>query len=109
MLARNLRLGLAVFFLLMAGVLFLRHTLAPELVANMKDRNLTFGAWLALALAGWNAARWYTDWSARRDRMGANPLAVRTIKPADQEPNPAFDFDEPGRRPPRPSTNGDHR
>jgi hypothetical protein len=109
---RNLRIGLAAFFLLMAVVLFLRHQLIPpEWVANIPEWKLAFGAWFALVLAGWNTARWYLDWSAIRARAaaGSNPLAVRTIKPEEQEPDPAFDFTDPGRTPPRPSTNGDQR
>jgi len=103
------RFGLGLFWLAMAGGLFLRDELfPPELLARYQGRNLTFGAWLALLLAGWNLARWYQTESDRARRAVAcrEPLRPRPEAGTDYEYNPEFDFqkmdreaggDSPGR------------
>lgn len=110
MAVRHLRLAMGVFFAVLAVLLFFRHDLLPGLAEKFRDRNLALGAWLALALAGWNLARWYMDWSARRVPAGENPLKVRTVRrehAGEAEPNPDFDFTGGGRPPAGPSANGD--
>jgi hypothetical protein len=112
MAVRHLRLTLGLFFAALAVMLFLRHELLPGLAEKFRDRNLGMGAWFALALAGWNLARWYVDWSARRVPAGENPLAVRTLRRernGDEEPNPEFDFTGGERPGVGPSANGDQR
>ncbi len=96
-----LRLGFAVFWLAMAGMIYFRNKLAPG--AWGQSRNLDLVALLALALAGWNLVRWYVG----RRRVAA-PLVTsrhrRPLEPRGNEPageyNPDFDFTKPqGDRP----------
>ena len=89
---RHLRLGLGLFFAAMAALLFLRDEIAPELAAKFRPQKLTLGAWLALTLAGWNAARWYVEWAAERTPRRVNPLSVKRARRED-DANPELDFD----------------
>jgi hypothetical protein len=87
------RVVLGLFWLVTAVGLFLREELLPpDLLANYRGRNLAFGAWLALLLAGWNLARWYQAESMRRrvtsDRKPLRPQPGA----AGGEYNPEFDF-----------------
>jgi hypothetical protein len=112
MAVRHLRLAMGVFFAVLAVILFFRHELVPWLSEKFNDQNLAMGAWFALMLTGWNFARWYMDWSARRVPVGENPLAVRTLgreRNGQEEPNPDFDFTGGERPPAGPSANGDQR
>ncbi|HET6574031.1 MAG TPA: hypothetical protein VFG68_10545 [Fimbriiglobus sp.] len=91
-----LRLGFAVFWLAVAGLLYFRERLAPG--AWGKSLNYDLGALLALALAGWNMMRWYI---ARR-RVAAAPGLDRRRRPLEprddarvEEYNPEFDFNKP--------------
>src|SRR5581483_2355271 len=89
-----------------------REELAPGLAEKLKDRNLATGAWLALVLAGWNFARGYMEWAARRTPAGVNPLAVRKVgveRNGEGEPNPDFDFTGGERSPGGPSANGEQK
>ncbi len=89
-----LRLGFAVFWLAVAGVIYFRRNLAPGAWAG--DRNLDLGALLAVALAGWNLARWYIG--RRRVPAAAGlehrrrPLEPRRGDERVEEYNPEFDF-----------------
>lgn len=87
------RVVLAVFWLAMALALFFRDELFPaDVLANYRGRNLAFGGWLALVLAGWNLARWYQAEAARqRVAPARKPLRPRTGK-GEYEYNPEFDF-----------------
>jgi hypothetical protein len=117
MAVRHLRLVMAVFFLVMAGLLFFREQLFPGAAGRFRDENLALGAWLAVVLAGWNMARWYLDWSARRERRTEErgPLSARTHgrDPEKYEPNPELDFlkvPDAEKPPPGPSSStGDSR
>ena len=90
---RHLRLGLGLFFAAMATLLFLRDVIAPDLAAKFRNQRLLLGAWFALTLAGWNAARWYVEWAAARTPRRANPLSVKTPRRDDDGANPELDFD----------------
>ena len=89
---RNLRLALGLFFAAMAALLFLRDEIAPELAAKFRPQRMTLGAWFALTLAGWNAARWYVEWAAARTPRRANPLSVKMPR-RDDGVNPELDFE----------------
>jgi hypothetical protein len=90
----TMRLGLGLFFLLTATVLFARRWLAPGLDAQFDPLRLNLGAVFALVFGALNVVRWYLMWSYRRNR--ATP--VRTplqpdpslIRP--EPPNPDLDF-----------------
>jgi len=91
-----LRLGFAVFWLAVAGVVYFREHLVPG--AWGQAHNLDLGALLALALAGWNLMRWYIG----RRRKPASPGLGRRrlpLEPRDgewsEEFNPEFDFNKP--------------
>ena len=90
---RNLRLALGLFFAAMAALLFLRDEIAPELAAKFRPQRMILGAWFALTLAGWNAARWYVEWAAPRAPRRANPLSVKMPR-RDDGVNPELDFEE---------------
>jgi hypothetical protein len=92
---RHWRFILGVFWLGMAIALFFRDEIFPgDVVARFRARNLTFGAWLGLLLAGWNLARWYQAKSDRARRAGGHqaPLRPRPDSTAGYEYNPEFDF-----------------
>ena len=52
MAAQKVRFGLAVFFAVMAVLLFTRDWLWPDVAAKFKGANLNLGAWFALVMAG---------------------------------------------------------
>ncbi|HVK15336.1 MAG TPA: hypothetical protein VM533_00215 [Fimbriiglobus sp.] len=92
-----LRLGFAVFWLTVAGVVYFRDELVPG--AWGQAHNLDLGALLALALAGWNLMRWYLG---RRRVVAATPGLDRRRRPLEprgdarvEEYNPEFDFNKP--------------
>jgi hypothetical protein len=106
------RVILGLFWLAMSLVLFFREELFPEaLLAQYRGRNLSFGAWFGLALAGWNLARWYQNETIRLQRAMPvrRPLQPRTEADAGYEYNPEFDFQkqEPEASESPPSRNGD--
>lgn len=91
-----LRMGFAAFWLVVAGVLYFREYLAPGVWG--RSLNYDFGAFLAVALAGWNLVRWYVG----RPRVAAVPRLDprrRPLEPRDdgrvEEYNPEFDFNRP--------------
>lgn len=87
------RLILGLFWLAVALALFFRDALFPaEAVARFRERNLTFGAWLGLALAGWNLARWYQTESLRPRRAAAGRRPLEPRPAAGYEYHPEFDF-----------------
>ena len=111
--AEYLRFGLAGVFAALAAVLFLRHELIPNVDRWFQEVNLALGSWLALVLAGWNAARGYLERSNRRLRMARLQTPLRK-EPESVEPyvrNPDLDFLKlPDEQPlPKPSANGDHK
>jgi hypothetical protein len=88
------RIVLGLFWLVVAQALFFREWLFPEeLLANYRGRNLSFGAWLAVLLAGWNFARWYQSEAIRLQRPtpGRPPLRPRS-EAAGGEYNSELDF-----------------
>jgi hypothetical protein len=96
---------LAIFWLLIAGALFVWKWRGPDNPAlNLRGTGISLG-WLALVLALYNVARWWsrrsavtqdrTLWQARRDRH--NSPANRD--PGPTPPDPQFDFTE--QTPPR--------
>lgn len=106
------RVFLGLFWLAMSLALFFREELFPDdVVAQFRGRNLSFGAWLGLALAGWNLARWYQNETIRMQRAvpARKPLQPRPDAGADYEYNPEFDFQKMDTEvnAPRPSRNGD--
>src|SRR5262245_36394357 len=89
-----LRWGFAVFWLVVAGLLFFGLQIAPE--AWPDERNLVLGGVLALALAGWNIVRWYIS-RPRTASVSALDHRRRPLEPRPQgeqtpEYNPDFDF-----------------
>lgn len=103
---RHMRLAMGLFFAAMAVLLFLRNVLFPDVAAKFRDQRLLLGAWFALVLAGWNAARWYVEWAAERQPRRANPLSVRTL-PKDEPPAVNAEFQFEAKPPDEPSRNGD--
>jgi hypothetical protein len=106
------RVVLGLFWLAMALALFFREELFPEeLLAQYRGRNLSFGAWLGLVLAGWNLARWYQNETIRLQRTlpARKPLRPRSGADAEYEYNPEFDFQKQDREASEtpPSRNGD--
>lgn len=109
-----IRFGMAAVFALMSALLFLRDVLAPELGQQFKHYNLTLGAWFALVLAGWNAARGYMELVARRERQTPvrSPFRHDSEENVPYERNPELDFfktDDAELNRPSPSVNGDHK
>jgi hypothetical protein len=102
-----MRLGFAVFWLLVASLLFLRRYVVPEAVLGRIDSgNLDLGAVLAVVLGGWNLVRWYMG----RPRPPAEspldtrrrPLEPRRDGERVEEYNPEFDFTRQPRANPEP-------
>ena len=91
---RAMRLGLAVFWLVVGVGLLLRHTLVPEWAARQEGNGFDLGAILALVFAAWNLARWIG--SAPRP-TGELPPHRRPLEPSrdgerKDEYIPEFDF-----------------
>ena len=90
----TMRLGLGVFFLLGAGVLFARKWLLPGLDAKFDSLRLNLGAVFALVFGSLNVVRWYLAWSHRQEKA----IPVRTPLQPDpslvrpEPPNPDLDF-----------------
>lgn len=108
-----LRFGMAGVFLCVSAVLFLRNIIAPDFFARLQQFNLWLGAWFALVLAGWNAARGYMEWMSYKERQTPVRLPFQHERETSNayERNPELDFfkiDEPGKNLPSPSVNGDH-
>ena len=88
-----LRLGFAIFWFAMAILLTFRNTLAPEQFGGaISARNLDLGAFLAVALAGWNLVRWYFG---RRRTVKQNPIPSRELPDREEEYIPELDFLRP--------------
>ena len=95
-----LRLAFAVFWLLVAALLFLRHALLPEEVLGRIDsRNIDLGGVLAVALGWWNLIRWYMSRPRPQAEMPLDtrhrPLEPRGDGERSEEYNPEFDFTRP--------------
>lgn len=92
-----LRLGFAIFWFAMAILLTFRNTLAPEQFGGqISARNLDLGAFLAVALAGWNLVRWYFG---RRRTVKQNPIPSRELPDRKEEYIPELDFLRPDDEP----------
>jgi hypothetical protein len=94
---RVLRLAFAVFWLLVAALVFLRHYLLPEgVLGRIDSRNLDLGAVLAVALGWWNLIRWYMGRPRPPAEMPLDtrrrPLEPRGDGERVEEYNPEFDF-----------------
>jgi hypothetical protein len=94
---QKMRFGMGVLFLLLAGVIFARAWIVPDLDRRFDSLRMNLGGVLALVFAGLNFARWYAVWSYRRTRatpvrtpLQADPSAVRP-----EPPNPELDFTKP--------------
>lgn len=91
----NWRVGLGLFWLMMSAMLFFRESFWPEeLLAQYRGRNLNFGAWMGLILAGWNFSRWYMGESIRwqRSLRQQQPIRPQRSGEAGYEYIPEFDF-----------------
>jgi hypothetical protein len=91
---QRMRFAMGMLFLLLAGVIFARAWLTPDLEARYDSLRMNLGGVLALILAGLNFARWYAVWSHRR----AQATPVRTPLQRDpslvrpEPPNAELDF-----------------
>jgi hypothetical protein len=94
MTVRSMRLGMAVFFLVMGLAIFARHWVMPWLEDMFDPLRLNLGATLALVLAGVNLARWYTIHSFIKEqrRPVRYPLQRDPSAEPQVEPIPEFDF-----------------
>ena len=97
----NLNLLLAVFWLIVGGLLFLLPRLVRDAdLGNVLGTGLSAG-WLALVLAFYNLARW---WAVRRSVSSIPRLTDRGTSsrapPAPGERDPNFIFDTPHPDPP---------
>jgi hypothetical protein len=91
---RTMRLGLGVFFLVMAAAIFTRRWFFPQLDARFDPLRMNLGGAFALVFGCLNVVRWYLAWSHRRARatpvrtpLQPNPSIVRP-----EPPNPELDF-----------------
>jgi hypothetical protein len=90
----TMRLVMGILFLLLAGLMFGRRWLMPDLDARYDPLRMNLGAVLALVFGGLNLARWYAVWSYRR----AKRTPVRTPLQPDPSvrppvvPHPELDF-----------------
>ena len=91
-----LRLGFAVFWLVMAGVFYFQQDALLRLGANPQTLNL--GAALALVLAIWQLVRWSIG-SRKSPNQTHQPTHRRPLEPRDEERpdeyNPELDFNRP--------------
>jgi len=93
----TMRLVMGILFLLLAGFMFGREWILPNLDAKFNTTRMNLGGMLALAFGCLNLVRWYTVWSYRR-RM-ATPVR-NTLQPDPsaeprEAPNPELDFTKP--------------
>ena len=98
-----LRLGFAVFWLIVAGLaIYLAHLApGPPRFGQFGPQTLDLAAVLGVVLAGWNLVRWFL--ARRPPTVPENPFQRRTVlAPRPDRPeeyHPEFDF---SRNPPRP-------
>ena len=90
----SMRLGMAIFFLVVGLAIFARHWIMPGLDDRFDPLRMNLGASLALVLAGVNLARWYSIRSFRKATQTPvrYPLQRDPSAAPQVEPNPEFDF-----------------
>jgi hypothetical protein len=94
---RQLRLSLAIFFLLCGvGLLIFRYGL-PEAAARFDPLRLALGTGLAFILADWNFAKWYASllWYQQQTTPVRPPLQPQRATDDDTRYHPEFDFHTP--------------
>lgn len=90
----TIRLVLGLMFLVMAGAIFARDLLVPNLAGRFDPLRMNLGGVLALVFGCMNLAKWYVGWSYRREM--ATPIRTpfqsdpSMVKP--EPPNPELDF-----------------
>lgn len=93
-----MRFALGMFWLVLSVTVFFREYLGPVVMARFDTPNSDFLAMFALALAGWNLARWYAGWARRASGTGviaSRPIERRTEPDRPFEYNPELDFTKP--------------
>jgi hypothetical protein len=92
-----MRLGLGVFFLVMAAAIFTRHWFFPQFDARFDSLRMNLGGVFALVFGCLNVVRWYIAWSYRRARTTPvrTPLQPDPSLVPPEPPNPALDFTKP--------------
>jgi hypothetical protein len=91
----QIRLFMAIFFLVMSIGLFARRWfVSEEVLRQYSESRLDLSAAFALLLCGWNAVRWYAARSEIRRRQELHDLKQRRVEQNPDEYNPEFDFSE---------------
>jgi hypothetical protein len=90
----TMRLGLGIFFLLLAAAIFGRGWLFPHLDAHFDSMRMNLGGVFALVFGCLNIVRWYLTWSYRRTQATPvrTPLQPDPSLVRPEPPNPELDF-----------------
>lgn len=90
---RNMRLTMGILFLILAGMIFARGWLYPE-VANVFDPlRMKLGGVFALVFGGVNLARWYAAWAFAKSSQTAVHYPLQPDPSAAPRVEPIVEFD----------------